>query len=235
VFYLPGMARYTIQGQDVTTPVRIREAAVCSALFAVPARAAQRVIAYSGYRVAEPVPGRALCTLTFVRYADGDLGRYAEFGVTFAIRGWGVFVHWLPVDQGFTLEAGRTIWGFPKELADIELDLAGAAKRCTVFSGGKLVVDLTVRPGLPVPGAARSRVLTSTAYTYADDVRRRITWEVEPRGVRTRPGGVRLRLGDHPIADELRGLGLPRTALMSSTVDHAAMVFAAAEELGVRR
>ncbi len=28
------------------------------------------------------------------------------------------FIHHLPVDQSFTLEAGRTIWGFPKIMAD---------------------------------------------------------------------------------------------------------------------
>src|SRR5690606_28310514 len=128
---------HAIQGERVELPVRIRDAAVASAMFAVPADAARAVIAYSGPDVAEPLPGRAICSLAFVRYADGDLGPYHEFAVAFLVRppgspppagalgglramaGAGAFIHWLPVNQEFTLEAGRTIWGFPKEMADI--------------------------------------------------------------------------------------------------------------------
>ena len=44
-------------------------------------------------------------------------------------------------------------------------------------------------------------------------------------GTRTRIGGARLTLGDHPIADELRSLQLGRHALMSSSVDRITMRF----------
>jgi hypothetical protein len=48
---------------------------------------------------------------------------------------------------------------------------------------------------------------------------------------------VLLRLGSHhPIADELRSLGLPRPAVFSATVEHATMAFGDGQELvgGVR-
>ena len=32
-----------------------------------------------------------------------------------------VFIHHMLVDQAFTMEAGRTIWGFPKVLADFTI------------------------------------------------------------------------------------------------------------------
>jgi hypothetical protein len=157
---------HAIQGERVTLPVRIRDAAVASAMFAVPARAAQAVIAYSGLEVAEALPGRAICSLAFVRYADGDLGPYHEFAVAFLVRppgaapagvlgrmrGVGAFIHWLPVNQEFTLEAGRTIWGFPKEIADIPMDLAGRVKRCAVRFGGRTAIEVAVKPGVPMPG-----------------------------------------------------------------------------------
>ena len=54
-------------------------------------------------------------------------------------HGTGVFIHWLPVDQGFTLEAGRTIWGFPKELAEIDLRLSSPYKRRVLRKDGRLV------------------------------------------------------------------------------------------------
>ncbi len=48
---------------------------------------------------------------------------------------------------------------------------------------------------------------------------------MNPAGMRTRIGGATLRLGTHPIADELRSLGLPRRALVSSSIGNLAMTF----------
>ncbi|HLV75195.1 MAG TPA: acetoacetate decarboxylase family protein [Vulgatibacteraceae bacterium] len=239
---------HAIQGERVELPVRIRDAAVASAMFAVPADAARAVIAYSGLDVAEPLPGRAICSLAFVRYADGDLGPYHEFAVAFLVRppgspppagalgglramaGAGAFIHWLPVNQEFTLEAGRTIWGFPKEMADIPMDLAGRVQRCAVRIGGRTAIEVAVRPGAPVPGgSAAPRV---EAYSCMDGVTRRTPWTVTPSDVRMRPGGAKVVLGDHPVAEELRSLGLDRArALSTSTVGHLRMSFEAAEEV----
>ncbi|WP_242608619.1 acetoacetate decarboxylase family protein [Actinomadura formosensis] len=235
---------HAIQGRRVALPVRIRDAAVASAMFAVPARAAQAVIAYSGLDVAEPLPGRAICSLAFVRYTDGDLGRYHEFAVAFLVRppgtapagplgrlrGIGAFIHWLPVDQEFTLEAGRSIWGFPKEIADIPLNLAGRVKRCAVRFGGRTAIEMAVRPGVPMPGVTAAPEVA--AYSCMDGVTRRTPWTLTPSAVRARPGGAKVFLGDHPVAEELRGLGLDRArALGSGTARHVEMVFEGAEEV----
>lgn len=233
------MAPHTIQGRTVSMPVRVRDATVCSAMYAVRADAARAVIAYSGLDVAEVLPGKAICQLVFVDYRDGDLDAYHEFGVVFLIRPpgatgsaglselreAGAFVHWLPVDQGFTREAGRTLWGFPKELADIELRLGSPYKRCILRKDGRLVLDMLLKPGVPVPGGPASL----SAYTHLDGVTRRIPAWMRVRGVRVRPGGALIRLGNHPIAKELSELGLPKTALLSATVSHAAMSFEDAE------
>ncbi|WP_329522330.1 acetoacetate decarboxylase family protein [Spirillospora sp. NBC_01491] len=244
----PAAEAHLIQGERVVLPVRIRDAAVASAMYTVPAASAQAVIAYSGLEIAETLPGRAICSLAFVRYADGDLGPYHEFAVAFLVRppgaarpsglldrvrglaGIGAFIHWLPVDQKFTLEAGRSIWGFPKELADIPMDLSGRINRCAVRFGGRTAIELAVRPGVPMPGGAGAPKVD--AYSCMDGITRRTPWTVAPSGVRLRPGGARLRLGDHPVAAELRGLGLDRArALSSSTVGHLRMTFEGAEEM----
>jgi len=235
---------HVIRGERVALPVRVRDAAVASATFAVPAGPAQNLIAYSGLAVARPLPGRAVCSLAFVRYSDGDLGRYHEFAVAFLVRSPGAsggrltrvaaFIHWLPVDQEFTLDAGRSIWGFPKVLADIPMHLTSRIKRCAVRFDGRTAIELAVKPGLPVPtglpgGRAAPRL---DAYSCLDGVTRRIPWTVSPSRLRLRPGGARVRLGDHPVADELRALGLPRApALSSGVIPHMTMAFDAAEEV----
>ncbi|MGH2758054.1 MAG: hypothetical protein ACRDKJ_00655 [Actinomycetota bacterium] len=48
---------------------------------------------------------------------------------------------------------------------------------------------------------------------------------------RARLGGAKLELGPHPIADELRTLGLPKRALMTSTLRRMQAEFGAAVEL----
>ncbi len=246
------MARHLIQGREIATPVRIRDAMACGASYLVRADAARAVIAYSGLDVAEVLPGKALCTLLFVDYTDGDLDAYREFGVTFLIRppdagppprrrslrtnmselhraGAGTFVHWLPVDRSLTLEAGRAIWGFPKELADIDLRLTSPYKRCIVRKDGRLVLDLLVRPG--VPALVGGTVAPVDAYSHLDGVTRRIPWSVTPHSVRARPGGALIRLGNHPIAKELSELGLPKHALLTATATHLGMTFGEATQL----
>jgi hypothetical protein len=219
---------YPVQDQRVTLPVRVRDAAVASAMFLVPKATAQRIIGYSGLSVVSPLPGRAVCSLAFIRYADGDLGPYHEVAVAFLVKG-GAFIHRLPVNQAFTLEAGRTIWGFPKVLAEIPMDLSSRINRCLLRLDGQDVLELAVRPGLPLPGGAAPPV---TAFSCLDGVTRRTPWAMKPSGVRMRPGGVRVRLGDHPVAAELRSLGLDRTpALASTTIAHLSMEFGPAEEV----
>ncbi|WP_248961810.1 acetoacetate decarboxylase family protein [Sphaerisporangium perillae] len=242
------MASHLVQGRPVTLPVEVRDAAVCTAMYLVRADAARAVLAYADLDVTEVLPGKALCILGFVQYADSDLGSYNEFGVGFMVRppgaarpparsalsglkdlhlhGAGAFVHWLPVDQGFTLEAGRALWGFPKELAEVDIRLSSPYKRCILRKDGRLVIDLLIRPGMPVPGTGP---VSLDAYTRLDGVTRRIPWTMRPHGIRTRPGGALIRLGNHPIAKELSELGLPKHALFTATVSHLTMSFKDAE------
>ncbi|GAA0388532.1 hypothetical protein Acor_53990 [Acrocarpospora corrugata] len=238
------MASHLIQGRRIDLPVEIRDATACTAMYLVRADAARAVIAYSGLDVTEVLPGKAVCSLVFVQYRESDLDSYHEFGVGFLVRppeagppprrslragltdlrtaGSGLFVHWLPVDQAFTMAAGREIWGFPKELAEIDLRLSTPYKRCVLRRDGRLVLDILIRPGMPVPVR---RVPTLHAYTQLDGVTRRTAWTMKPSGVRARPGGALIRLGNHPIAKELSELGLPKHALLTSTISNLKMSF----------
>lgn len=192
---------------------------------------------------------RGLCMLVFVEYIDGDLGPYHEFGVCFlvgdptepapspiaALRSLftgdaRALIHRLPVDGEFTLAAGRGIWGFPKTLADFDVDHESSTRHGRVSANGALIVDLRVKPGLRLP--ASSVDTTLAAYSQLDGVTRTTPWRLRSIcGTRTRLGGARLQLGDHPIADELRSLHLSRHALMTSSVRSLAMTFDDAEPI----
>lgn len=260
----PGAGQHVVQGHRVALPVRVRDASAFLGVYSVPARAAQEVIDYSDLEVLQHRAGKALCCLLFVRYEDGDLGRYHEFGVSFFVRPpggsggpggsgarsgpggsgarscrdlahlvrghAGVFIHRLPVDGEFTCEAGRSIWGFPKVVTDIDLLERERQRRAVLRFGGEPAVDLRVGGGVPVPGGGVATSLD--AYTRFGGITRRVPWRMRASGTRFRPGGAELRLGEHEVASELAGLGLPRRALMSSSIGELRMSFGAAEEVG---
>ncbi|MBE9373739.1 acetoacetate decarboxylase family protein [Saccharopolyspora sp. HNM0983] len=229
------MSAHRILGEPVQMPVQIRSARACAATFLAQEAPVRDLLAGTGLDPVRPLPGRALCSLVFVRYTDGDLGPYHEFGVVLLCRtggrsgSTGAYVHWLPVNQRFTLQAGRDIWGFPKELADIDASFGPGASRCAVRLDGRPVVDVRIGTGVPAPAGAGA--IAIDAYTFQDRVLRRIPWRVAPGRVRVRPGGARVRLGEHPVADEIRSLGLSRTALTTTRIDELSMSFDEAQEV----
>lgn len=224
-------------------PVRVRTAQQHTAMFVVDANAAQAMIDYSGLRVCRFGKDRALVVLMLMRYEDTDLGQYYEYGTNVmvnppgsdargvsALQSAGAFVHHLPVDQAFTLEAGRTIWGYPKVMADF-IVRRGRQFGFDVTIDGQHAVSMDFRPGLPIPSALTSKKQVHSTYSHLDGVTRETAGEMVLSGVRYRLGGVDLRLGDHPYARELAALGLPKRAFVSSSARNVDMTFGDAKEI----
>lgn len=237
------VSQHTIQDTVLTMPVRIRKANTHVAMFSVDAAAAQRMIDYSGLRVCEHLPGRTVVMLMLVRYVEGDLGRYHEFGTAVMVNPPGsdakgpralasaaAFIHHLPVDQGFTLEAGRRIWGFPKIMADFTVRETPRFD-VEVSENGTLIAGMEFGRGLPLPSAFTARPQVLKTYSCLDGVTREIPWEMRNSGMSVRMGGVRLRLGAHPYARELAALGLPKRAFASQASANVEMTFGDAQEI----
>jgi Acetoacetate decarboxylase (ADC) len=237
-------SQYTIAGTVITMPVQIRKANQHMAMFSVDADAAQHLIGYSGLQVCRYLPGRAIVVLMLMHYIDGDLGQYYEFGTSVmvnppgtapgskasprALQSAGAFIHHLPVDQPFTLEAGTKIWGYPKVMADFTIR-EGRSFGFDCVIDGQLVIGMDFRPGLPIRLTPRQQAQRS--YSHRDGVTRETAFEHTLDGVRTRLGGVSVRLGDHPYAKELASLGLPKRAMLSSSADQVQMTFGDAQEI----
>ncbi len=238
-------SQYTVAGTVITMPVQIRKATQHMAMFSVDADAAQHLIDYSGLQVCRYLPGRAIVVLMLMHYIDGDLGQYHEFGTSVlvnppgaasqskrgglkALGAAGAFIHHLPVDQEFTLEAGTKIWGYPKVMADFAVrEGRQFGFDCTV--DGQLVIGMEFGRGLPIRLTPRQQAQRS--YSHRDGVTRETPFENTSDGVRTRFGGVRVRLGDHRYAKELASLGLPKRAMLSTSVENVQMTFGDAQEI----
>jgi hypothetical protein len=230
---------FVIDGEAVTIPVEVRSATMVAAQFLVDADAAQSVIDYSGLRVVRQLRGKAMLALSAIAYADNDLGPYHEFAVAFVVEphdaqpgarvSWNrptTLIHRLPVNQSFTSAVGRGLWGFPKWVCTIDYVDRGSRTECTVIDGGRLAIALEVRRGLvPLP-PSRTEM---TAYAWNDGVLRRTPWVTRNRIARARLAGATVRLGRHPMAEELAALGLPTRALMTTTVGVMSATFGAPE------
>ena len=229
---MSGPAAATVEA--LRFPIVVRDASLATATFLVPPRGVAELLPPG----LEPVVvGRrwAVLALVVVDYRDTDLGPYHEVGTCFLVRGpgsdrVGAYVHRLPVDGTFTMEAGRRLWGFPKWLTTSELSIVGHVATCHLMDGDRHVLTASFR-GLPAP-LPGTRTITTEAWTSLDGVPRRAHWTMHHARPRPRPGGTTLVLGSgHPMADELRALGLPRRAAFTTVVERMSASFAEAEEV----
>jgi hypothetical protein len=244
----PDAARsFQIQGREVRLPVVVRHAVSGSATFLVPAAAARRLIPGAGLEPAQVLPGRALLSLAVIDYRDNDLGDYNEISIALFVRPdadapripylgdalamargrLGTYIVHLPVDQGFTCEAGSTIWGFPKTVQRIEIDYAPRRVTARLHYDGELAFTLS----LPRGGTRTLPDTALTTYTFIEGVLHRTAFRSGADGFGMRVGGAELVLGSGRIAAELRSLGLPRRALLTTWMERMHGSFEAVEKL----
>ena len=73
--------------------------------------------------------------------------------------------------------------------------------------------------------------MTTQTYTYIEGVPHRTPFVMGASDVAIQLGGARIVLGDHPIASELRSLGLPKRPLMSTFMGQMTGRFDAPQKL----
>jgi hypothetical protein len=237
-----------IQGRFVPYPVVVRHAVSGSATWIVDAAAARRILRDGDLDVVEILPGRAMFSLACIDYVDNDLGDYNEVSLAFFVRErqaprgipWlgaaldflrgrvSTRIFWLPVDQAFTREAGETMWGFPKTIERIDFDHGGATATCSLHSGGRHVLTFS----MPTGGSRTLPDSTMTTYTVLDGRTAATRFTSGASGVGIHLGGATLTLGDHPMSDTLRSLGLPKAPMMSVWMGRMHATFEAARHLG---
>jgi hypothetical protein len=229
-------SRYTIQGRTVELPVEVRRATNASAIWMVPAAGVAALLPDDAFQPLDVGGGQTQLILGLIDYQDNDLGEYREVAVIFFVhpRGSGPeqagsYIWRLPVDQGFTCEAGCTIWGFPKSVERIEYDYAPDRVTGTLWMAGQRVFTLTLpRGGEPTADAATS----GFTYTYLHGAPHR-TPITTGGGAVLNPSGpaASLDLGDHEISGALRNLGLPKAPVVVTWVPHLSGTFGVPEKL----
>ncbi len=235
-------AQYTIQGRTVTFPVDVRDASAAIAAFVVPSRAAARLVG-EAFEIVDFLPGRTLFMLGCIDYKDNDLGDYNEVAMNFFVRmkgaasglpyigAWTAMVRgalpsfcWkMPVNQSFTRDAGALIWGFPKTIERIDFDYGRDDRfRGLLEMDGEKVFEVD----MPRGGSRSQPAGSAIAYSYIDGVPHRTAFTQHATQLGVRLGGsVEISLGRHPIADDLRSLGLPKKPIATTWAGKMVMRF----------
>jgi hypothetical protein len=236
---MAGASVYEIQGQQVTLPVEVRDASSGNAMYQVDAATAQALLPGSAFKVLEATPGQTQFLLGVIDYRDNDLGDYNEVAIIFFVypanatpAQAGTFIYKLPVNQSFTCEAGCTIWGFPKSVDTIDYSYDDDKATCRLEMDGQHVFTLSLPRGRAQEGAEAAADTAGPTYTYINGVPHQTLFTTGGDTI-VSPGnaGIDLSLGSHPIADQLRTLGLPKPALMSTWNEHMKGCFDVPEKL----
>jgi hypothetical protein len=118
----------------------------------------------------------------------------------------------LPVTTKLANDAGVRMWGFPKTIEEIDFEQQGGRATFTLRMDGRDVLSYSVAAS----GKRSQPRRASAVYTIYEGAPHVTLLESECTDVGMSVGGGRLRLGDHPIADDLRDLGLPRRPVITT-------------------
>jgi hypothetical protein len=239
--------RFEIEGRTLGFPARFGDASSALGLFLVPSRAANALIAESGFEVAQVAPGRAVFSLSCVHYRESDCGIYREISMAFFVKKSGdssgipylgtwldiardraaTFVWRLPVTTRLANDAGILMWGFPKTIEEIDFEVTGERATFDLRMGGRKVFSYSVR----AVGKRSQPRGTSDVYSIFEGAPHVTHLSHEYRDMGVQLGGGDLLLGDHPVAEDLRGLGLPRRPLVASWIGRLSLDVGPPEKL----
>ncbi|MBW2273030.1 MAG: acetoacetate decarboxylase family protein [Deltaproteobacteria bacterium] len=243
----PSARRFDIEGERLGYPTRFQDGCAATGLFLVKSRVANELIADSGFTVAQVAPGRAVLTLNCVHYTDTDCGAYDEIAMAFFVeessrrarvpyvgaildimRGQCPSYTWnIQVTSALSRDAGLLMWGFPKTIEEIDYQRSEEDATFRLRRDGQEVLRYSLR----VQGEQQPAPLTSPVYSVFEGAQQVSYLNQEYREVGYQPGGGRLELGGHALAQQLRTLGLPRRPLIASWMGHLCFSMSAPQKL----
>jgi hypothetical protein len=218
-------------GQTFRLPARL-SATIAGAVFPA-ARADVATLLPDGLEPIRATPDRAALTVLAVRYdrvGEDTIDPYDEVGVIVpavesgtqtrpylsvlrrAVSG---YVFFLPVSTGPAKAFGVDIWGYPKIVADLDLDDDGRRRRATVTADGQRVLSVAVRRPPTVPAR-----LSGYNYTVKDGHLLRERTRLSGR-VGAWPYSLRasLAFGEHPVGRRLSEVDVGDRALLRVAAD----------------
>ena len=204
----------TIDGVDVYFPVEVTNANIATMTFTVPADEAAKLLPGDAFEIVESGPGQANLVIAACDYIENPWGNYNEinFGLLARPKGSGPevagsFVYRMPVDQEFTCKAGNAVMGFPKTVEGIPTTYTATHVTFSLVFNGQQALTVTVPRAEPMGDPAPIEAAT---YSYLDGIAYETPLLMDMGTGFVDGSQVEIELGDGPVADELRSLGLPK-------------------------
>jgi len=203
-----------IQGRQITFPMEVAEMNAATLLFTVPLGAAAALLPGDAFEIAEVAPGTAQLIIAACDYRQNPWGDYNEINLGFLARPVGApddvigsFVYRMPVNQDFTCEAGNKVMGFPKTVEVIDADYTDGTVSFRLTMGGELALALTLPRAAPADEPER---FDADSFSFVDGVAYATPLSMDMGTGFVDPADVVIELGEGPVADELRSLGMPK-------------------------
>jgi len=218
------------QGRKGKLPVFYYDNTAMTAIFTASTSKVRELLPHPDMKPAELFPGRCLAAFTAFEYRKTDIDPYNEFSISFLItfdqpqipgltaawqmgkRCYSAYVWQLPVTTEIARVGGVELYGYPKFLADIDFATDSGWLVCELSEAGQKI--LTLR-GKVIP-TAKGKLTRYITYSVKEGIVLKANVVQNPLeyGQSRSKSAAALELGDHPISDQLRSLGLSRHPLM---------------------
>lgn len=210
-------------GKKYGLPVRYYDWSIMMALFPAPVENVQALIPTKKLNLVEPASGTTMIILAAMQYRNVEgLAPYNEAAVFLPVefeeksnnseqivnfpnvKCFDLYFHHLPVTTQEARDLGVEVFGFPKFVADINIEDINDKSRCKLSADGKNIFNLEVKKleSDPVP-------INFTCYTVKDGNLLKSFVPTQGKFASSQESNdVICELGDHPIAEELKKLGM---------------------------
>jgi hypothetical protein len=216
-------ASVRVLDQDIPVPVVVRKATSVAATYRVDGDAVQAIVGEHGLTAARRDDGTGGLSVAGVRYLDGDLGTYDELAIAYDVvdpddpAGVAQLIAHLPVDGALTCAAGRGLWNFPKWVTDVRFIDEADEVGIVLEEEGETVLELRVPRRDAIELGDIEMPLVSLG-AIEGKVQRTVS-TMRFGGASMATGSAALTLGErHPLARELRALGLPEAQPETLTI-----------------
>lgn len=209
----------------VVLPARVHDAAQGMAIYTVPNDFVTPFVPPAfrqGFRLWNLGARQTAVALFLVDYRDTDLGSYFELGLACFLSprdnplAAGMHVMSLAVNEDFSRDAGRLIWGYPKVRRMLDIRYTDDSATCALQrSNGKGGAVDVMRFTVPRGGEGASRAIPLFGYTLKQRQPNRVVFTRSGAGEtfhsarRATPVAVLERSPDIDIVDQIVAMGLP--------------------------
>ena len=213
--------------RSIHCPEFYYDAMMLGAQFLAPTEQVKALLPSERIHPLRVVPWRSIVSVTAFEYRDSDIGPYNEvsIGIPFTLDAASplftgtlrkgpeaprVYVHSLPVTTQIARDAGIDFAGYPKFVANIQFEEEDGWLSCHLSEGETPILTLAARKPEAQP-APRCRMQPFTV-RGGHLLRSEMIMSERDQAASTDGRAVRLELGDHPLAQELRALTLGKMA-----------------------